>query len=430
MPTDAGRPFTGSDDFMALFQPAAPWQTAASHIQVFKLYGEWVAYNATEAQLRQVVADLARRRMALAVEAGPLNPPGDCGGGVESFAGTQEGLKIAQRITAAGGTIQLMALDEPYYYGHFYSGPNACYWAADKIAGEVGKYVQAIKSVFPGVSVGDTEALTGAANARAYAGWLDTFRQVNGFNLAFLHIDVDWSRPDWAQEVKAIATSGQQVAVPIGIIYTGDAFDTTDEAWLAAAGERVKQYELAAGGQPDHVLFQSWNDKPDFVLPETGPATFTHFIEAYFADKSSLGLGQAGASTNLALGKPVKVSNQIPGQPGAFAVDGDPGTWWGAGSGPPQWIQIDLGATHSLQTIRLTTSQYPAGKTVHQVLGKGAGANVQFQLLYTFTGNTVDGQTLTYTPPQPIQGIQFIRVNTTVSPSWVSWREIQLVAGE
>jgi len=430
MPTGPGRPFTGSNDFMSLFKPDSPWQTAARHVQVFKLYGEWVAYDATDAQLRQVVADLNQRRLALAVEAGPLDPAGDCGVGVESFAGIQEGLKISNRITAAGGTVNLIALDEPYYFGHFYDGLNACHWTAEKITGEVGKYIQAIKSVFPGVIVGDTEPLTGAANDKAFMAWMDTFRQVNGYNLAFLHIDVDWSRLDWPQEINAIEKYGEQVAVPIGIIYTGNAFDTTDEAWVAAAGERVRKYELESGGHPDQVLFQSWNDKPDFVLPETQQFTFTNLIDAYFTDKSKLGYRHEGAGANLALGKPVTVSNQISGQVGAFAVDGDLGTWWSSGGGPPQWIQIDLGATHSIQALRLTTSQYPAGKTVHRVLGKGSSTNGEFQLLYTFTGDTADGQILTYTPPQLIQGIQFIRVETTVSPSWVAWREIEIVVGQ
>ena len=34
-----------------------------------------------------------------------MNAPGNCGQGVESFAGRAEGLRIAQRIKAAGGTV-------------------------------------------------------------------------------------------------------------------------------------------------------------------------------------------------------------------------------------------------------------------------------------------------------------------------------------
>ena len=98
LPIVEGRQFTGSDDFMQLFSSEAQWQSAAAHIQVFKLYGEWVAYKATDAQLEQVVEDLEKRGITLAVEAGPLNAPSNCGQGIEGFAGTQEGLNIARRI--------------------------------------------------------------------------------------------------------------------------------------------------------------------------------------------------------------------------------------------------------------------------------------------------------------------------------------------
>lgn len=74
---------------MALSRPQAPWSEVAGSIQVFKLYGEWVAYHASEEELREVVVDLEQRGLALAVEAGPLNAPADCGQGIEGFAGTR-----------------------------------------------------------------------------------------------------------------------------------------------------------------------------------------------------------------------------------------------------------------------------------------------------------------------------------------------------
>jgi hypothetical protein len=422
------RPYIGSEDFMALFEPDAPWQNAAERIQVFKLYGEWVAYQATDAELRQVVADLKRRGLALAVEAGPLDPPADCGQGIEGFAGTEEGLNIARRIKAAGGVIDLIALDEPYFFAHFYDGEKACHWPAEKVAGEVDEYIHTMRAEFPEVIIGDTEPLAGNADDEAYKAWLDTFNQVNGYHLAFLHMDIDWSRIEWQQEVKAIEDHGREIGVPVGIIYTGNFIDKTDEAWLGAAGERVKKYELETGGQPAHVLFQSWNDKPDFVLPETSDYTFTQFINAYFEDKASLGFRREGAGANLAFEKSVQVSRQIAENPAWMAVDGDPGTWWGAGEGPPQWIEIDLGAAYDIKEIRLLPSQYPAGRTVHKLLVKGPGTGGEYVLLTTFDDETIDGELLTFLPNSLLTGIQFVRIETETSPSWVAWREIEVVA--
>lgn len=242
---------------MALFESDAPWQKAASQVQVFKLYEELVAYQATDAELRQVIANLKQHGLTLAVEASLSNATDQCGQGIEGFAGTEEGLKIANRIKSTGGTIDLIALDEPYYFGHFYSGESACNWSPQKIATEVDQYIQTMRAQFPGVVIGDTEPLIDNANDNAYRDWLETIKQINGYYLAFFHMDVDWSRINWPQEVKAIEEYGRKLGVPIGIIYTGNFIDKTDQVWSASAGERVKKYELDAGGQPDHVVFHS-----------------------------------------------------------------------------------------------------------------------------------------------------------------------------
>jgi hypothetical protein len=427
MPTSEGRPFIGSEDFMALFKPEAPWKEGASHIQVIKLYGEWVAYHASDAELRQVVQDLQVRRMALAVEAGPLNASSSCGEGVESFAGIEEGLRIAQRIKQAGGTLHLIALDEPYFFGHFYDGPHTCRWTDQYIAQQVAKYIQAMRSVFPEVRVGDTEPLAGGAGSAQYQAWIVAFQAVNGYNLDFLHLDIDWNKADWPEEVKAIEEFGKVRGVEVGLIYTGNWSDSSDEAWLSIAGERVKQYELVHAGKLEHVLFQSWHDKPDRVVPESEPYTFAGFIHNYFQDKSGLGLRLTGAGANLAYHKKVRFSTALPGNGGELAVDGNPGTWWSAGATAPQWIEVDLGAVYNIQSIRLVTSQSPSGLTVHTLRGKGDGVQDSYTILHTFEGITEDEQALVYTPAHPWQGVRYLRIETLDSPSWVAWSEIEII---
>jgi hypothetical protein len=121
------------------------------------------------------------------MEYGPLDPEG-CGQGIEGFSGVSYAVVAAKRIKAAGGTLHLLAMDEPYYYAHFYDGPNACHWTPEKIAAEIDQFAKSMKTVFPEILIGDTEALAGPAGEQAYIDWMQTFREVNGYDMAFLHL--------------------------------------------------------------------------------------------------------------------------------------------------------------------------------------------------------------------------------------------------
>jgi hypothetical protein len=127
---------------------------------------------------------------------------------------------------------------------------------------------------------------------------------------------------------------------------------------------------------------------------------------------------------NLALGMPARASRFLSYQPPSGAVDGSTDQWWGAGAFAPQWIQIDLGKPVSIASLRLTITQSPAGRTVHQVW-VGSVAD-QLYLLHTFDGHTADGQVLEFKPEKPVEDVRYIRVLTGRSPSWVGWEEIEV----
>ena len=129
---------------------------------------------------------------------------------------------------------------------------------------------------------------------------------------------------------------------------------------------------------------------------------------------------------NLALGKSVSVSAALPDETPQMAVDGDPNTQWSAGAFPMQWIEIDLGAAYTIGEIRLTVGQWPAGETVHQVwVGTTRDA---MQLVNEFSGREYDFDVLNFIPTTPLPNIRYVRIDTTESPSWVSWREIEVLA--
>jgi len=330
------------------------------------------------------------------------------------------------RIKAAGGTIDYIDMDEPYYYAHFFDGRQACHWATATVAQEIGVFIKELRQQFPNVVIGDAEPLTGQADAGAYQTWIDAFREINGYPLPFFHVDVDWRRRAWPQGVKRIEEHGRSVGVPVGIIYDGNEADPTDATWLANAGERVRRYELDTGAHPDHVLFQSWHDKPDRLLPETAEFTFAHFIDRYFTNKSLLGYASR-PEMNLAYGKKVTASGVDSEHIAANAVDGDRASYWSAGDFPPQWIAIDLGRPYAIIGVRLISSQSPAGPTTHEVYGKGPGTDGAWLLLHRFRGTTEDGEALDETWPKPVIGIEWLQVVTTSSPSWVGWREIEII---
>ncbi len=127
---------------------------------------------------------------------------------------------------------------------------------------------------------------------------------------------------------------------------------------------------------------------------------------------------------NLARGATATASRELADQPAANAVDGT-GDGWGAGAFPRQWIQLDLGGVHTVGEIRLVVGQYPAGATTHR-LSVGAGSG-DLHLVHTFDEVTEDGQILIFHPDTPLTDVRFVRVTTVAGPSWVAWKEIEVI---
>lgn len=176
------------------------------------------------------------------------------------------------------------------------------------------------------------------------------------------------------------------------------------DGWLMWTWDTSEQYDfynaLSGSGQIDTALAPV--NRPD-PCSQTGNVSFQN---------------------NIALGKKVTASRSLPDQPASNAVDGT-GASWGAGAHPQQWIEIDLSQPSTITAINLTIGQYPDGPTVHQIWVRGPSDSLK--MIYEFKGNTSDNQILKFEPNPPLTGIQFIRIVTTQSPSWVAWKEIEVI---
>lgn len=289
-------PIHGSFDYFSLFDPAARWASAASHVRVFKLYGAGLG-QMSDAQLRSLISFTRSHGIQLALEAEMIDFDGTCGGNIEGFGSKNYNLQILNRLAAAGGELSYVAFDESFYGAALNTTPGACRWDTTTVANRIVDMVHAMRTVFPRLQAGDIEPILVQPSASdpdisthltRYAQWFDTYRRVAGEPLAFFHADVNWTRTDWYANLSAIRDEAEKRGIPFGIIYNGNYDASSDAEWTSNEEKRLTQYELQSCEPPAQVIFQSWDVYPRATLPETSTSSFTHVIGRYFRKRDHI----------------------------------------------------------------------------------------------------------------------------------------------
>jgi beta-glucanase (GH16 family) len=99
----------------------------------------------------------------------------------------------------------------------------------------------------------------------------------------------------------------------------------------------------------------------------------------------------SGGGTNIAQGRPTTASSVENGSfPAANATDGNTGTRWSSGFSDPQWLQVDLGATHTISQVALNWEA--AYARAFQIQTSNDGAN--WTAIYSTTTGTGGVQTI------------------------------------
>lgn len=114
----------------------------------------------------------------------------------------------------------------------------------------------------------------------------------------------------------------------------------------------------------------------------------------------------SAAPVLISQGKPATASStENAGTPASAAVDGNTGTRWSSAFADPQWIQIDLGGTATIEQVTLIWEGAYASAFQLQVSGSAGGP---WTTIYSTTTGTGGTQTLT------VNGSgQFVRMNGT-----------------
>jgi len=283
-----------TNDYMKLFDPDAPWQIVAKSVSTVELFKKFVEQG-SDSDLRQVISDLQRRKIALAVQGTPLLASQACGLGVESYGPPHDMAMVAARVKNLGGSIAAVALDEPLYYGHQFDHkplqsfevirPTACHASIADLAQQTARKVAEFHQVFPDGKIGDVEPIGAYESdeefAADFAEWLDAYRTAGGAAFAFVDLDIVWWRPSWRSQLEIAVRVLKKAGIPFGIIYNGTPADQTDAAWIEDAKAHIRLVESILGMKPNRAKFQSWTDRPRKILPETAPDSFTSLVKGY-----------------------------------------------------------------------------------------------------------------------------------------------------
>jgi hypothetical protein len=320
-------------------------------------------------------------------------------------------------------TLDIVALDEPWYYAHVYDGPQACHWSNERIAAGVARFAAILRAAFPDLLIGDIEPLPEPVDAAGLAGWIDAWTDAMGEPPAFLHLDPDYGRAGWPQLIGQIGAEAHARDVPYGVIAFGEPYDATDLAWLQHSGQRLNRLRILAGVEPDHVIFQSWQDHPDRALPESDPETYTGWLRTYLADPTSTA---AVGPPNHAAASSIQASSEVPGYPASNVGDAS-GAHWNAADGAPGWVQLALAAPSAVARINLVVAQDPAGQSVHELWIRRTGG--ELQRVQAYAGVTAEGDVLTWQPAQPLTDVDLVRVVTVSLAGGLApaWHEIEIL---
>jgi hypothetical protein len=273
-------PNAGTVDYMALFEPNAPWRQVSSQVKVLAVAGD--ANTAMRLDLPRALAGLKARHIALTIGSLPLTGDG-CGFGVEGYSASGQPLADSLRLNAAGADVRYVMMDEPLYYGHVYNGKNACHSSIAEIAKDVALKVKQMQSVYPGVALIDVEPV-GIPNENwdvDLERWFDAYEAATGQRLAFFCADIQWNA-QWQRDMRKLIGLLRRKGIPLQVIYNGNGDARSDEQWVAQAVAHFKQYETILP-PPAVATFMTWDAHPTHNLPETDPWTMTGLIRKYVA---------------------------------------------------------------------------------------------------------------------------------------------------
>jgi beta-lactamase regulating signal transducer with metallopeptidase domain len=274
-------------DASDMFDPAADWNKVAGYTSAVQL-GPGIILTAQDEDLKRAFHNLAERHIALALEFRALVRTDRCPQRTKAYSDPGDLEKILERMHRLGADLQYAVLDDPFFFGHRFSGPGACREPPEELARQIAEKIRLLRSYFPHAQIGTADVVDESKPwIDDLAEWVDVYQRVVGEPLAFFHADVGWSRPAM-RNLLPLAKALQARHIRFGITYNGDEAAGSDEAWFDSTRQHIAEIESGLGMRPDDVIFRSWAPYPSHLLPETHPGTLTGLALQYLLARPSV----------------------------------------------------------------------------------------------------------------------------------------------
>jgi hypothetical protein len=272
-----------------MFNPDADWKTVASHAGAVQ-FPSAVILNGKDESLKRAFRNLAERHIALALEFHVLVRTDQCPQTTKGYAEAGEVEKILQRIQRLGGDLKYLVMDDPFFFGHRYSGPGACFEPPAILARQIAEEIRLVRTYFPKAQIGTADMVD---ESRPWIDelveWTDVYQQVIGEPLAFFHADVEWSQGA-IRNLAPLESALKARHIPFGIIYNADDAASSDETWIDNTRQHIAEIESTLGIHPYAAIFRSWAPYPRRLLPETQPGTLTNLAAQYLLTRPAVTL--------------------------------------------------------------------------------------------------------------------------------------------
>ena len=134
---------------MHLFDPRPSWPEGTARVNVMQLRAPWFLRMPDET-VQQVTGFLKQNNIALAVPLGFVSSD-TCGQGVEGLGTARQQAVYPREMKKRGIDLDYVVMDEPLFFGHDYSGKNACTFSIQQVAESVARNVKVIRSYYPKV---------------------------------------------------------------------------------------------------------------------------------------------------------------------------------------------------------------------------------------------------------------------------------------